>query len=335
MNREATSTNSKIGPLSGACNSNSQNSQHSSSNGYRLHELELKLALEERENAELREENNKLNEKIEKLNGENRSLFRDLGKREGIQEILERQLTDMELKSQETKDKLEKEIGELLGELTTKQSKLEEVRLDLDNVSQQNAELWAELERLRSEGVVAVNINEQQPDDNCDYPMKNENIEEYEDEMVEHPTGSSVQDANYTDMDNYMDANHSFLPKYESFDYGNGNDATIKLENQQVQSQNVSLANSLKSLRSSSGQENGSASRRKRYFCTTCGKGFGWHSHLREHQLVHTGERPHQCELCQKTFRRARDIKKHRCTGEATVIIELDGVATGNSSNKA
>ena len=51
-----------------------------------------------------------------------------------------------------------------------------------------------------------------------------------------------------------MDANHSFLPKYESFDYGNGNDATIKLENQQVQSQNVSLANSLKSLRSSSGQ---------------------------------------------------------------------------------
>lgn len=85
MNREATSTNSKIGPLSGACNSNSQNSQHSSSNGYRLHELELKLALEERENAELREENNKLNEKIEKLNGENRSLFRDLGKREGIQ----------------------------------------------------------------------------------------------------------------------------------------------------------------------------------------------------------------------------------------------------------
>lgn len=69
-------------------------------------------------------------------------------------------MTDMELKSQETKDKLEKEIGELLGELTTKQSKLEEVRLDLDNVSQQNAELWAELERLRSEGVVAVNINE-------------------------------------------------------------------------------------------------------------------------------------------------------------------------------
>ena len=71
-------------------------------------------------------------------------------------------MTDMELKSQETKDKLEKEIGELLGELTTKQSKLEEVRLDLDNVSQQNAELWAELERLRSEGVVAVNINEVQ-----------------------------------------------------------------------------------------------------------------------------------------------------------------------------
>ena len=61
-------------------------------------------------------------------------------------------------------------------------------------------------------------------------------------------------DANYTDMDNYMDANHSFLPKYESFDYGNDANATVKLENKHVQSQNVSLANSLKTLRSSSGQ---------------------------------------------------------------------------------
>ena len=44
---------------------------------------------------------------------------------------------------------LEREVGQLLGELSHEQSKVEEVRLELNAVSQQNAELCAELEQFR------------------------------------------------------------------------------------------------------------------------------------------------------------------------------------------
>ena len=51
---------------------------------------------------------------------------------------------------------LEREVGHLLGELSHEQSKAEEVRLELNAVSQQNAELCAELEQFR----IQTNVSE-------------------------------------------------------------------------------------------------------------------------------------------------------------------------------
>ena len=60
---------------------------------------------------------------------------------------------------------LEREVGQLLGELNHEKSKVEEVRLELNAVSQQNAEIWAELEQFQ----IQTNVSE--PNDIKDEDM--------------------------------------------------------------------------------------------------------------------------------------------------------------------
>lgn len=104
----------------------------------RLNELELELKYEQRASAELFKENTELKKKVERLTTENRMLHREVGKKEGIQEILQQNFSDANVRAQQ----LEREVGQLLGELSNEQSKLEDV-------NQQNTELRAELEQFR------------------------------------------------------------------------------------------------------------------------------------------------------------------------------------------
>ena len=45
--------------------------------------------------------------------------------------------------------------------------------------------------------------------------------------------------------------------------------------------------------------------------CKVCSLSLATPTHLKEHMLVHTGEKPFKCLLCFRTFSRAREAKKH------------------------
>ena len=52
-------------------------------------------------------------------------------------------------------------------------------------------------------------------------------------------------------------------------------------------------------------------SKKKSFFCTVCGLGCVQLSHLKQHMLIHKGEKPYSCKICRKAFRRKWDRNKH------------------------
>ncbi|CAO2627213.1 Flt3-interacting zinc finger protein 1 [Lemmus lemmus] len=50
------------------------------------------------------------------------------------------------------------------------------------------------------------------------------------------------------------------------------------------------------------------------YHCVICGKGFTQSSVLSGHARIHTGERPFRCTLCDRTFNNSSNFRKHQRT---------------------
>ncbi|CAL8121770.1 unnamed protein product [Orchesella dallaii] len=47
------------------------------------------------------------------------------------------------------------------------------------------------------------------------------------------------------------------------------------------------------------------------YMCQYCGRGFATHSNRKEHERIHTGDKPYVCPICARAFVQISNLKKH------------------------
>merc|ERR550519_1128447 len=72
-----------------------------------------------------------------------------------------------------------------------------------------------------------------------------------------------------------------------------------------------------------------------KYPCDICGKKFTRPQHVTRHKLLHTGERPHACPTCDKSFAREDKLKIHLMKGCSGSELDqsLDSRDSGENDN--
>ena len=109
------------------------------------------------------------------------------------------------------------------------------------------------------------------------------------------------------------------LPEILNEDDGSPNSCRVNSSSNEVNisGENISLEYAIKTQ--DEAQNGSDASKKARlvkpeHICTVCNKAFKRRDHLKEHFLIHTGERPHTCHICQKSFKRRSSLTAHFMT---------------------
>lgn len=55
------------------------------------------------------------------------------------------------------------------------------------------------------------------------------------------------------------------------------------------------------------------------HVCPYCKKIFGKKTDMNRHVLIHTGDKPHKCDICDKDFRLMHHLKQHKFSVHKTV----------------
>ncbi|XP_041669533.1 zinc finger protein 436-like [Cheilinus undulatus] len=63
------------------------------------------------------------------------------------------------------------------------------------------------------------------------------------------------------------------------------------------------------------------------WLCAVCGKTFNCRSRLKTHEVIHSGVKPHRCDLCPKAYMRTNDLEHHK------KVVHVDGGAEPQRSS--